>query len=248
MCTLSWLAGAGGWHVHFNRDESSSRARALPPVLRRGAREDFIAPKDPDGGGTWIAATSGGGVFCLLNDYSQRPRADGGAGRPVGPSRGLVVERLASGEWSIAGMTGAFLTGSDLQPFHLFAFSEGSVLQYHWDGRTVKVEERDSRVGCFSSSSLDGERVVAGRLRVFDALARGGMSPELQERFHAGLEDVGRPESGVVMDRETSRTVSWTSVVLGPGKVTMAYRGREPDGPGFQEASVVSMPLARGRA
>lgn len=91
MCTATWAfrGGPGAWTLElgFNRDEHRSRPKAHPPRLRRPAAggRAFIAPRDPLGGGSWLAVNDAGICLALLNRYP----ADGPAFRPPGtPSPG----------------------------------------------------------------------------------------------------------------------------------------------------------------
>ncbi|MEM6455145.1 MAG: NRDE family protein, partial [Acidobacteriota bacterium] len=96
MCTATWRAADGGYRLLFNRDERRTRGRAHPPARHRAARDGtpYLAPTDPDGGGTWLLANAFGVTICLLNGY----RLDHDAGpAPAGGwrSRGLLVSDLA---------------------------------------------------------------------------------------------------------------------------------------------------------
>jgi hypothetical protein len=101
MCTVSILrapwADAGAddgplWRVVCNRDEQRTRRPAVAPLAGGCAARQFVYPLDPDGGGTWIAATSAGLVFTLLNETEAE-----GASMPARPvSRGLIIPLLAS--------------------------------------------------------------------------------------------------------------------------------------------------------
>ena len=76
MCTVTWRTRADGYDLFFNRDEHRARSTAQGPQThsRPGAR--VIAPVDPDGGGTWLAANEHGLSHCLLNYYAADAAAD----------------------------------------------------------------------------------------------------------------------------------------------------------------------------
>ena len=89
MCTLTWR-DQDGLEVFFNRDELKTRSRAEPPrthVSPNGTR--FLAPIDPDAGGTWMLANEHGVVICLLNRWHEEE------GQSFQKSRGLIVTELA---------------------------------------------------------------------------------------------------------------------------------------------------------
>ena len=89
MCTVTWLPTREGFELRMNRDELRTRAAALPPAIyeRDGVR--YIAPRDVDGGGTWITVNDAGVAVCLLNGTALPD------GRVGSRSRGLLVEDFA---------------------------------------------------------------------------------------------------------------------------------------------------------
>lgn len=85
MRTVSWLHDGKGYQLLCNRDGKKTRLPARGPRIESLDGVQFVAPRDGDSGGTWIAANEFGLTVCLLN----RPGPD----RPR--SRGLVVSDLA---------------------------------------------------------------------------------------------------------------------------------------------------------
>ncbi|NIP92410.1 MAG: hypothetical protein GWO24_02620, partial [Akkermansiaceae bacterium] len=72
MCTLTWWRGtAGSYEVFFNRDEKRTRSIADPPRVHERDGVRFLAPLDPDGGGTWMLANDRGLLVCLLNRWHE---------------------------------------------------------------------------------------------------------------------------------------------------------------------------------
>ena len=86
MCTVSWLHESDRYQLLCNRDEQRSRVAAHPPRIDSCDGVRFIAPYDPVGGGTWIAANEFGVTLCLLNANGVR--------KPN--SRGQVIPQLIS--------------------------------------------------------------------------------------------------------------------------------------------------------
>lgn len=236
MCTLSVIPlgdPLDGFRVVCNRDESRERPEALPPRRSVIGSRGVIAPIDPAGGGTWIAASEAGTVLALLN--LNRP----GTRWPQPPdgvrSRGLVIPGIVG-----AGRVGAVmkrLEGLGLGcywPFRLVGIEldDGNrgrglvVAEACWDGRTLGVTWHRSGPLCFVSSGL-GDRVVAPRLDLFETMvvARGCSDVE-QDAFH-GHAWPDRPEISVMMSRSEARTVSVTTVEVLGGKpeprVAMTY-------------------------
>jgi len=73
MCTMTWRClPQRGREIFFNRDELKTRSQALRPQIfqaENGVR--YLAPIDPDGGGTWLAVNEYGLCFALLNRWHE---------------------------------------------------------------------------------------------------------------------------------------------------------------------------------
>jgi len=230
MCTLTllrerWLTGAGrgpAWRVVFNRDEQRSRPPAMPPALHLAGAVRTLQPVDPQGGGTWIAATEHGLVFALLNGEDAVPPDPAGA--PPRRSRGAIIPALAA----LAARRAADVPARELDPlayraFHLVIADEREVIELTSDGRTLREADPDRRDRLIrTSSSVDAAAVRAWRSELF-AVPRTPGSAEEQDAFHARAEP-GRPAYGVAMARPDACTVSTTTVEVFPGMVRMAYR------------------------
>ena len=87
MCTAVVWPVLDGYVFAFNRDELLSRPPALPPH-QRGV---FLAPIDPEGGGTWLATNVFGLTLAALNVYEAATCEP----EPPVRSRGLLVTDLA---------------------------------------------------------------------------------------------------------------------------------------------------------
>ena len=78
MCTVSWRLDADGYELLFNRDELRTRAEGLSPSRHEAANTGFVAPIDPDGGGTWIAANQEAfdaqGLFDAVLAYAEEAK------------------------------------------------------------------------------------------------------------------------------------------------------------------------------
>jgi hypothetical protein len=221
VCTVSWLHEPGGYQVFCNRDEKRSRSAALPPeVFERGGIR-WLAPRDPDGGGTWTGVNEAGVALCLLN----KPAA-GGERRER--SRGLLVWELLdslSAEEAAERLRRGSPDPRSFAPFSLLAMEVSRpALIAEWDGRRLCVtEDGESRMP-LTSSSFDPEGVAARRRAEFRGLAArhgridGRMLLEYQ-RSHG-------PRPGpysVCMHRGGARTVSLTRIRAVPGRVELHY-------------------------
>jgi hypothetical protein len=242
MCTFSVVRPLAGGdvrgplvHVVVNRDERRSRQTAVPPVVREVDVVRVVMPIDPDGGGTWIAATDRGLVFAVLNGPAT---SDAGAEVPR-PSRGLLIpalvsclsidevwDRLSTIEW-----------GAD-RPWRLVVVTSAALLEAEPRGADLwrRLRPLPERF-MVTSSSFDEARARAMRRELFDEIVA---APDVaaQRRFHEH-QWPDRPEFGVVMERDEARTVSRTSVSVAAGHLSLAY-----DALDGQPSTTISMSTA----
>lgn len=242
MCTLSVIRGplsegAGveplRWRLVFNRDERRARADALPPRRHRYGAVGAIYPVDPEGRGTWIAATSAGLVFALLNETeAPAPALDGLI------SRGQVIPRLV-GATSIDAVEERLreLPLARHRPFRLIVAGETEILEVVEAGVRSTARHPASAGFMRTSSSV---RPAAARLLRSALFARlvPNASPAAQDRFHAHRWP-GAPGASVLMSREDAATVSITTVEAFAQGFRLTYRPW-PGG----AATVTEMPRA----
>jgi hypothetical protein len=220
MCTLSWRPEPHGFELWFSRDERRSRARARAPALHQAARVPFLAPVDPEGGGSWLTVNARGLALALLNDYGAPTRS----GRFE--SRGALV-------LSLAAMHGLDEVEKRLharkldayRPFELIAFAPGELVhRFAWNGRELEIER--GVVGPFASSALAHREARTARRARFAAAVRAPTSEEL-ERFHREHSPARGPLS-TCMHRADAKTVSLARVRVSRGRVAMAYAPGSP--------------------
>lgn len=225
MCTATWLIRPEGFDLFFNRDEKNERSPADgPQELVLGGRR-VLAPRDPDGGGTWIGVNELGLALGLLNAWDL-PDVAPRAGEPR--SRGLLVrDLLDAGDLD---EVEARLAGLDLElfrGFHLAAFAPGRAPHLHsWDGRALATRAAEAPL---SSSSWNAGIARAARRGQLERLGRdpGGLDAETLLRFHASHEPERGPVS-VCMHRDDASTVSATHVHVGPDEVRLRYAPGSP--------------------
>jgi hypothetical protein len=229
MCTVTWILDDHTVELWTNRDEQRSRTRAEPPAVRRGARLRYLAPRDVDGGGTWVAANEAGVVVCLLNHWeAEEPRLP--ASRLL--SRGSVVADLAGRAESTAAAAKALgrLDLERLRGFQLLVLAAGSMpLHASWDRHAFRLDDGAAVAMPLVSSSFELERVRAARQRAFRDLVRahGGIGPKTLDAFHRSE----HPEPGplaVSMSRPDAATVSLTRVLVDPTSVALHYEAGAP--------------------
>ena len=212
MCTVTWLHEHGGFHLFSSRDEKHSRRPAEPPGIfeTRGVR--WIAPIDPDQGGSWISANEFGLALCLLN-------GNGGHGRI---SRGHLIRELAvaSDQREIA----ARLEKTDLSayaPFALAILERGaSAMLFDWNGCALaSLANADGQLP-LASSSVDASAARRARAELFETLQPRPVADLVN--FHSSH----LPEPGPLspcMHRAEASTVSFTHVHVAAQCVRMTY-------------------------
>jgi Transport and Golgi organisation 2 len=228
MCTVSILrapwADAGAddgplWRVVCNRDEQRTRRPAVAPLAGGCAARRVVYPLDPDGRGTWIAATSAGLVFTLLNETEAE-----GASMPARPvSRGLIIPLLASaGSLEEVADRLDRLRPEAYRPFRLLVAGDAHVLEAV-SGPSLALTRHPSLPRLLrTSSSHDPAATRRRRMALFDALVPVP-SMAAQAGFHAHRWP-GAPEASVLMARPDARTVSVTTVDVFARSIRLAYR------------------------
>jgi hypothetical protein len=233
VCTVSllrapWIGEASGrsvgelplFRLVASRDEQRSRPHALPPRRTRRERLEVLAPVDPSGGGTWVAASSAGLVFVLLNEYGRVSPADQVGRR----SRGLVIPALASSESLDAAVVRASsLDPKTFLPFRLLIIDRHRLVELVADGRTLTATGQDcsSLAVLRCSSSVDQDPARACRTALFShVLARP--SRLAQDAFHRATWP-GDGALGVRMWRKDACTVSITAVDVYERQISMTY-------------------------
>jgi hypothetical protein len=230
MCTATWLMADNGYELFCNRDERRTRRPALPPQLQQRAGVRFIAPRDADAGGSWIAVNEFGLSLCLLNHY---PEAVASAVPSRNVSRASAVD---SGRYTSRGLLLTSLTGHtapvevartlwsmDLRcykPFLLLILSRQSMpLLLKWDGRNISGDVRPQMP--VTTSSFDTAHVIRARQERFAQL-RQLDAPTLR-RYHltAGNADA------VCMSRPDAHTVSFSHIRVTTDLIEFEYEPME---------------------
>jgi Transport and Golgi organisation 2 len=226
VCTVSVVPFSDGVRLLCNRDERRDRTPARPPNLIRCGDRTAIVPVDPDGGGSWIGVNDAGLAIVLIN----RPAGRRSTGRE---SRGLIVTRLL-GESSLEGCASAAATvdAGGYQPFRLLAVQRGRALLADADGGRVCLRAFDlSQPRMLTSSSVDADATAAFRSEHFRTIVLAARSDRAaaQQQFHR-QQDPDRPSVSVLMSRAEARTVSRTTVDLGPRAAHFLYEPLDASG------------------
>ncbi len=227
MCTLSWHIRNNTLTVVFNRDERFSRPEAHPPDVETIDGIRVLAPRDPEGGGTWIAANDHGMVVCLMNYYHAPFREQPGYEYR---SRGKLV-RSASTSTDLHALR-KMLGDMELhlyRPFHLVVFpGVFAPIEWQWDGTELK--EIVGAPYVLSSSGLMPGMILRLRTRLFRK-ATSNFIKELTDEQQLKLHRSRRPwppAISVAMRWKDRGTVSLTQVKVRPDEVTMSYQPGDP--------------------
>lgn len=223
MCTVSWLPGAGGYTLCFNRDERRTRAPEVPPAAREQAGMVFLAPLDGAFGGSWIAVNVAGLTLALLNRY--RP-----SGRPVpsnARSRGLLVLDLIAERTALDALRA--LERADLSrtaPFSLVTLDpERPPRLTEWDGLTLATATGHAPGILHTSSSVTEPEVAAARRTVFESVLPR-TPDELAAVHRSHLPERGR--CSICMHRDDAETRSFSQVTVTAERVSLLH---VPDAP-----------------
>ena len=242
MCTLSWLITEQGFDVFFNRDEKKSRPTALAP--RFNEQKNAIYPLDPVGGGTWLALTVQGTVFCLLNNY----QAKNTQLMPENSiSRGLVIPKLIERNDEVLKsnlldltLLSKTLPLKNMSPFILCYFpskvtNDNDIQVINWDGDNLSDNVAISPI---VSSGFDLTGVSKNRLASYS-------DDITDQKQHLAFHCSHQPERSaysVCMHREDAHTVSFTHIQVRAENSLLHYTD---DAPCLASASSISFILER---
>jgi len=244
MCTLALLPRPGGLLLGHNRDESRARGAARPPRSTRERGLAWLAPQDPDAGGTWIGVNEAGMVLALLNAAHGRPEAL----PPVPRSRGLLVRDLlplATPEEVDSALERIDL--STTRGFRLLAVEPGRPAHLHsWDGLDRTAERREGPLLVTSSSFPSWESVERARRDQWTTFLEGVPTIPGLEAWLAGHAPERGPHS-VCMHREEAGTVSRTLVEVDSERAVVRYTAGPPCEPS-SPLSLHVLPLIGGPA
>lgn len=224
MCTLTWRADDDGLELRFNRDELHTRQPALEPRAHHRGGRAWLAPIDPEGGGTWIGVNDAGLALALLNGYLPCDQA-----HSKWTSRGRLVDALldcASTSEVEARVRATDL--STLKSFTLWAHAGGAARIVRWDRTRIVVETQQHCVTPLCSSARDPLGAQRDREALFQRLVSSNpQEAGAWERFHRSHEPQVGPTSPC-MHRDDAETQSHTLIRVLPTSVELHYTPAAP--------------------
>ena len=248
MCTVTLVpliaphGDRAGFRLATNRDESRQRPAALPPEARVFGPRHALLPRDPTGGGTWVAVNDAGLAFTLLN---RNPGDMRGVTFPNRLSRGTIIPALldAADLAAVRSRLGT-LTPDRYAPFRLIACDGLACLEALGEADTLTLQAHAlDRPLMFTSSGLGDALVEPPRRALFDGWFSQDPHewPAQQDAFHRHRWP-DRPELSVCMSRDDARSVSLTAVAVTAVRVSLTYHGAPPDEP----CDDIALSLPRG--
>lgn len=256
MCTLTLLdRGVRGHRLAFNRDERRDRVEGEPSRIEVVDGVTIVAPRDPEGGGSWIAANDHGITAVILNGNPPSERRAFDAG---GASRGgLVLAAAAAPDLDAAARAIRVAAAGVRRPFRFFATDGRRILRagVRLDpARTpfeLTLEAWDGHPVMAASSGIGDHLVEPVRRARFESMLDDHGSGEdpaaMQDAFHASVAPL-RPHLAVRTSRPEARTVA-TSVVevnRSAGAVRFTHRDLPAEEGTPDRVEVRTLPLVRG--
>jgi hypothetical protein len=221
MCTVSWRHYDDGYQLFCNRDESRRRRKALPPILEISGGVRYLAPRDAERGGTWIAVNEHGLTVCLLNGANLRE--DPPVALPGTRSRGWLVRELVA--FSTPDAAAAHLEQASLDEYSPFTIAilapaQGALL-VEWNGWRKHLVRDQAESRMLASSSVDAR----GARRYRESLFQHHRNHLLE--FHSHHGDAPSAYSPC-MHRTGAETVSFTQIEVRSGLARLTYSPGAP--------------------
>lgn len=208
MCTVVFIPQQGKYILASLRDEDPKREKASKPILR-DTPINFIAPIDPQGGGTWVGINEIGTAIILLNGaFVNHVKKES-----YKQSRGTIVTALLTVDDAIAYWNA--LSIENIEPFTLIVWCKKNLWQLVWDGSTKYNLQLDhTQPYIWSSSTLYNVTEKKIRQEKFEYW----MTMEVmknQESLLSFFKNCKNEEDTVfIKNTENIQTHSYTSIVI----------------------------------
>ncbi len=207
MCTVSFIPAGNRFFIAHNRDEKSSRAKALAPAVNNINGQALLFPRDRTAGGAWIGCSQNASAAVLLNGAFEKHLWQ----PPYRKSRGLIMlDILATDDppltYAIADLTG-------IEPFTMILWSNNALYECRWDGKQKHTLPLSPVIPhSWSSATLYDAPAVAKRKKWFAHWLQQHPKPQVADiiQFHLHGGD-GDPYNSLCMNRNNEMlTVSIT--------------------------------------
>jgi len=217
MCTLTYLpTGKNSFFWTQNRDESPFRTS---PGLVYSDKSDYLYPKEPLSGGTWISMAKDNRIVSLLNGAFLQTKYIPSTKK----SRGIVV--LDFMNYPSATQFFEEYNFEDVESFTMVIYDKGELWDFRWDKVQKHIKKMDlTQPHIWSSSTLYPASVKTLRKEWF----RGYLSNTKEHTRDSILDfhktgGTGDIQNDLIMDRGMVKTVSVTSISKKENSLDMIY-------------------------
>lgn len=221
MCTLTVIREDHRLLVTMNRDDLASRPEAAP-LIWPGSDPAFVAPRDLQAGGTWIAVNAVGVIACLLNRYDAAPVGRTSRG-------GIVLEAMRYESVHAASSALKALDITAYAPFTCLLLGLYHATRLDWTGSQLLENTFSAAddIVMATSSSWRFDEVKAQREALWRQVWRdGGAAEHRVATFHSRRENV-HDAWAPMMQRPQSHTKSVTQIELTRDGAEMRYWTRD---------------------
>ncbi|MEO5681485.1 MAG: NRDE family protein [Chitinophagaceae bacterium] len=220
MCTVTFIPQHDKVFITHNRDEKSSRTKAIAPKEYIINGHTLLFPRDSTAGGTWIALNKNGAAAVLLNGgftkHIHQP--------PYRKSRGLAFLDIIAANDLFLSFHKVDLTG--IEPFTTILWSNHILYECRWDGVQKHMSKPATGVAhTWSSVTLYDEAIITKRETWFRNWLQEHPEAPMQEiiQFHSSAGD-GDMHNDLRMNRNGNMlTVSITAMEIAADKSVMQY-------------------------
>ena len=177
MCVVSYISHNEGFYLTSNRDIPKNRKVAIPPKHYNIKGYNIIFPKDPDAGGSWIAATSQK-LGCVLNAKNKREINSNN-------SRGLLLIDLLRQQDSDNYFIKTNL--ENIYPFSIIELdtSKKTLKKFMWNGDNRKIEKLNiNKSYLWLSSSIYKNNTINKKSELFNIMLNEEISKTHIKKFH----------------------------------------------------------------
>jgi hypothetical protein len=220
MCTVTFIPAGNHFFFTSSRDEQAGRPIALFPEINEINGCRILFPKDPQGGGSWIAVNENGHAGVILNGAIKLHEVK----TPYRKSRGLVLLDLISSPSPADAFEGSDFHG--IEPFTVILFENKNLYSGKWDGQMKWLESMNAKKPhIWSSVTLYDPVAIRKREEWFHVWLSESAYPGSLDiiHFHQKGGD-GDPFNDIMMNRDhTLFTNSISSIRLSPESASFRY-------------------------
>jgi Transport and Golgi organisation 2 len=220
MCTVTFIPAGNHFFFTSSRDEQAGRPLALFPEIYELNGCRVLFPKDPQGGGSWIAVNENGHAGVILNGAIKAHET----GSSYRKSRGLVLLDLISAPSPADVFEATDFTF--IEPFTVILFENKNLYSGKWDGQMKWLESLSAnKPHIWSSVTLYDSVAIRKREEWFHAWLSESAYPGSLDIIHFHQKGgEGDPFNDIMMNRNYKLlTNSISSIRLSPERASFRY-------------------------